>query len=84
MLRPEELDAHVPEVSTLYLARACHDVLLDSVAPPPHAAEYMARLGLRHTSCVSFTRDVVAPALTKKLECLPAAVRARLHTAGIA
>jgi HD-like signal output (HDOD) protein len=78
LLRPEKLDIHAIEVSILYLAKVCRDVLLDGATPPAHAALYMARLGLRETNCAAFCREVLVPALAKKIESLPAAVRARL------
>jgi HD-like signal output (HDOD) protein len=79
VLLPEELDVHAAENGVLYLAQVCHDVLLEGATPPAHAEAYMAVLNLRaETSCASFCRDVLAPALAKKAECLPAAVRARL------
>jgi HD-like signal output (HDOD) protein len=80
VLLPAELEAHAAETSVLYLARVCHDVLLGGATPPAHAAAYMAKLGLREASCASFCRDILAPALAKKAEALPAAVRARLGT----
>jgi HD-like signal output (HDOD) protein len=79
VLRPDELDVHAAEVAVLYLARVCHDVLLEGATPPAHVGEYMARLGLRETSCATFCRDALAPALAKKADCLPAAVRVRLQ-----
>ena len=78
VLLPAELEVHAPEIAVLYLARVCHDVLLAGATPPAHADAYMAKLGLRGESCASFCRDALAPALAKKAECLPAAVRARL------
>ena len=78
VLLPDELDLHVEDVAVLYLARVCHDVLLERATPPAHAADYMKRLGLREAECASFCREVLVPALAKKVEYLPAAVRARL------
>jgi HD-like signal output (HDOD) protein len=79
VLLPEELDGHSAELGVLYLAGVCHDVLLEGATPPAHAAAYMAWLGLRETNTATFCREVLVPALAKKLETLPAAVRARLQ-----
>ena len=79
VLLPEELDDHSAELSVLYLAGVCHDVVLQGATPPDHAAAYMARLGMRETNAATFCREVLVPALAKKLETLPAAVRARLQ-----
>jgi HD-like signal output (HDOD) protein len=77
ILWPHELEAHVDEVGVLYLARACHDVLLDGAPAPPNLGAYMARLGLPETTWESFCRDTIGPALAKRAERLPAAARAR-------
>src|SRR5205085_8918629 len=68
LLRPEKLDAaHARELGVLYLATVCHDVLLARATPPAHAAAYMSWLGLRETSCAAFCKDVLVPALSKKV-----------------
>jgi len=77
---PEELDVHGMELSVLYVAKVCHDVLLDGTTPPAHVGAYMTRLGLRETNAATFCREVLVPALAKKAESLPAAVRARLSS----
>ena len=77
-LLPAELDAHAAEIGVLYVARACHEELLGRGAPMAHVSEYMAWLGLGETSCASFCRDTIQPALAKSASCLPAHVRARL------
>jgi HD-like signal output (HDOD) protein len=76
---PEELDVHGAELSVLYVAKVCHDVLVDRTAPPAHVGAYLTRLGLRETNAATFCREVLVPALAKKAESLPAAVRARLN-----
>ena len=45
-----------------------------------HATAYMTRLGLRETNCATFCKEVLVPALAKKVESLPAAVRSRLQS----
>jgi len=62
------------------VARVCHDVLLGGATPPAHASAYMTRLGLREANPATFCREVLVPALAKKAESLPAAVRARLSS----
>ena len=79
VLLPEELDAYPADLGVLYLAGVCHDVLLKGATPPAHASAYMTRLGLREANCATFCREVLAPALAKKLETLPAAARLRLQ-----
>jgi HD-like signal output (HDOD) protein len=79
VLLPEELNIYPADLGVLYLARVCHDVMLEGATPPAHAATYMARLGLKDTNCATFCKDVLVPALAKKLETLPAAARARLQ-----
>ena len=76
-LLPAELDMHGAELSVLYLARVCHDLLKEGATPPAHAESYMAKLGLRE-SCITFCRETLAPTLAKRAEGLPATVRARL------
>ena len=78
-LLPEELDVHGAELAVLYVARVCHDVLLERATPPANVGAYMARLGLRETNCAAFCRDTLVPTLAKKAESLPATVRARLQ-----
>lgn len=80
VLLPEELDCHPAEVAVLYLAGVCHDVLLERATPPAHVTAYMTRLGLRETNCATFCKEVLVPALAKKVESLPAAVRSRLQS----
>ncbi len=80
VLLPEELDVHAAELAVLYLARVCHDVLLERASPRAHVGAYMARLGLRETDCAAFCRDTLVPALAKKADSLPATVRARLQS----
>jgi len=79
-LLPEELDVHGAELAVLYVARVCHDVLLERATPPVQVSAYMARLGLRDSDCATFCREKLVPALAKKVESLPAAVRARLQS----
>jgi HD-like signal output (HDOD) protein len=79
VLHFDELGAHAPELAVLYVARVCHDVLLEKATPPENVAEHLAGLGIRETSCAAFCRDVIVPALAKKAEALPASVRARLQ-----
>jgi HD-like signal output (HDOD) protein len=79
LLHPDELGTSVADIGVLYLARACHDVLLDGAPAPPHVSEYMVRLGLRETSWDSFCRETIGPALAKRADRLPAAARARLQ-----
>jgi len=79
-LLPEELDVHGTELAVLYVARVCHDVLLERATPPANVGDYMARIGLRETSCATFCRDTLVPALAKKVDSLPATVRARLQS----
>jgi HD-like signal output (HDOD) protein len=80
VLLPEELDVHGAELAVLYLARVCHDVLLERATPPANAGDYMARLGLREMDCATFCRETLVPALARKVDALPAAVRARLQS----
>ncbi len=77
-LLPAELDAHAAEIGVLYVARACHELLLGRGAPMAHVSEYMAWLGLGEASLASFCRNTIQPALARSSECLPARVRARL------
>ena len=79
VLLPHELDVHAAELGVLYVARVCHDVLLEHAAPPENVGEHMAALGLRETACAAFCRDTLVPALAKKVDSLPASVRARLQ-----
>jgi hypothetical protein len=53
--------------------------MLEGATPPAHTTAYMTRLGLKDTNCAAFCKDVLVPALAKKLETLPAAARARLQ-----
>jgi HD-like signal output (HDOD) protein len=78
LLLPEELGANEAELAVLYLARVCHDVLLERATPPAAAAAYMTYLGLRDADCMTFCRETLRPALAKKAESLPASVRKRL------
>jgi len=80
VLLPEELDAHAAELGVLYVARVCHDVLLEKATPPENVGDHMAALGLRETTCAVFCKDVLVPALSKKIDSLPASVRARLQS----
>ena len=81
VLLPEELGAHGEEIAVLYLARVCHDLLMERATPPAHAGAYLRGLGLRETSCVALCREVIVPALAKKVDALPASVRTRLQAA---
>jgi HD-like signal output (HDOD) protein len=78
VLLPDELGEHGDEIAALYLARVCHDLLLERAAPPAHVGEYLRSLGLRESSCLALCREVILPALAKKIDTLPAAVRTRL------
>jgi len=80
VLLPHELDVHAAELGVLYVARVCHDVLLDRVTPPEMVTEHMAALGMKETSCSTFCRETLVPALAKKVDSLPASVRARLQS----
>jgi len=77
-LLPAELDAHAAEIGVLYVARACHDVLLGRGAPMANVSAYMAWLGLGETNLPSFCRNTIQPALARSAECLPVRVRTRL------
>jgi HD-like signal output (HDOD) protein len=81
VLLPEELGDHGAEIAVLYLARVCHDMLLERATPPAHVGEYLRGLGFRETSCAALCRDVLFPGLAKKLDSLPAVARARLSDA---
>jgi hypothetical protein len=81
VLMPEELGAYGAEIGVLYLARVCHDVLMERATPPAHVAEYLRRLGFRETSVAAFCRDTLLPALSKKIDMMPASVRTRLSGA---
>ena len=81
VLMPEELGAHGAEIGVLYLARICHDVLMERATPPAHVGEYLRRLGFRETSCAAFCRETLLPALSKKIDMLPGSVRTRLSGA---
>ena len=80
-LLPEELGLHGAEIAVLYLARVCHDLLIERTTPPAHIGEYLHRLGFREPTCVVLCRDVILPALAKKADSLPASVRTRLQGA---
>jgi len=79
MLGADALGDYADELAVLSVARVAHDAVVDGVAPPAFIAEHMARLGLRDTDCAAFCREVLAPALTKRGNTLPAAIRARLR-----
>ena len=81
VLLPAELDAYAAEIGVLYVAQACHELLLGGGAPMAHVSEYMAWLGLGETSCANFCRHTIRPALAKSAESLPARVRARIGSA---
>jgi hypothetical protein len=55
-------------------------VLLDKVTPPDHVSDHMAALGMKETNCSTFCRETLIPALAKKVDSLPAGVRARLQS----
>jgi HD-like signal output (HDOD) protein len=78
LLLPAELGEHVDALAVLHVARACGHLIAGEVAPPAHAAEYLAELGLGRAGCAAFCRDTVGPALMRSAHRLPAAVRARL------
>jgi len=79
LLGPQELDGFVAEIGVLYLARACYDVALGGAAPPPYTGEYMTQLGLKETDCAAFCRDTLGPAIARKGDGVPAALRAWLQ-----
>lgn len=80
MLGAEGLGEYADELAVLSLARVAHDAVLDGVTPPAFVAEHMMRLGLRDTDGAAFCREVLAPALTRRGNALPAAIRARLRS----
>ncbi len=80
VLLPHELDLYAAELGVLYVARVCHDVLLERATPPEHVSEHLAALGIRETSCATFCHETLVPALAKKVDSLPASVRARLQS----
>ena len=80
VLHPEELGGHTAELAVLYVARVCHDVLLEKATPPDNVGEHLASLGIRDTTCAAFCKDTLVPALAKKVDSLPASVRARLQS----
>jgi HD-like signal output (HDOD) protein len=80
ILHPGELDVHADEIAVLSVARVCHDVLLERATPPESVGEYLTALGIRDTTVPAFCREVLVPALAKKVETLPAGVRARLQS----